>query len=593
MKEVDHSAALVWFRRDLRNFDHAALAQALRRHARVFCVFIFDSDILELLRRDGPRAERRVDFIRRAVLELADALRADGGGLIIRHGRAVAEIPRLAAALGVAAVYANRDYEPAALQRDSAVARQLTASGCAFVDCKDQVIFERDEVLTKTGTPYSVFTPYARAWRAKLAPADLAAHDCNAAPGQWTVPDAVPPAPTLSELGFTATDLALPTGMSGGARLFADFLTRIDHYHATRDFPAVRGVSYLSPHLRFGTVSIRQLAAAALAESLHAQGRGAAAWLNELIWREFYQMILWHRPSVVERAYQPACDELRWDDAPASFAAWQVGRTGYPLIDAAQRQLLASGWMHNRLRMVSASFLTKDLGIDWRRGAFRHLAARLRPGRQQWRLAVGGFNRLRCAALVPHLQSGDAIRKIRPARQVHPPLCAGTARGAGPVHSRPVEDGRAARRLSAAYRRSRRRAGAHAGALCPAAPPGLARQRAARNGGQRRFNRTRRSIGRVAGGRGTNARRQWRQCCPPTTNPPAPRGVTGAIRSPPSGRWGQNQHRPEAILHRNRLPPVRSGTTPCIRASRRNAMPVAASGRAATWPRKGRCREMG
>jgi len=356
-------SALVWFRRDLRDFDHAALARALRVHARVFCAFVFDADILYRL----PRQDRRVDFILRALEELDLALREKGGGLIVRHGRATEEIPRLAAQLDVATVFANRDYAPFARQRDAKVATALATEGRAFVDCKDQVVFERDEVLTQAGTPFSVFTPYARAWRAKLTPGDLAAHDCTARPGQLA---AVPPAPTfaLDDLGFAPTDLKIPCGMSGGAQLFEDFLTRIDRYHETRDFPAVKGVSYLSPHLRFGTVPIRQLAAAAYSESLQANGKGAATWLNELIWREFYQMILWHRPDVIDFSFKPEYDALVWDDAPALLAAWKTGHTGYPLVDAAQRQLLQSGWMHNRLRMVTASFLTKDLGIDWRLG---------------------------------------------------------------------------------------------------------------------------------------------------------------------------------------------------------------------------------
>ena len=365
-------SALVWFRRDLRDFDHAALACALRHHAQVYCVFIFDTDILEPLRQRGLIADRRVEFILRAVKELDAALRAKGGGLIVRHGQAIEEIPRLAAELAVAEVFANHDYEPAARRRDEAVAASLVRDGRAFRSLKDQVIFERDEVLTKTGTPFSVFTPYARAWRTRLTPGDLAAHDCTARPGQL----AVPPAPTfftLEQLGFAPTNLRLPTGMAGGAQLFEDFLTRIDRYHETRDFPALKGPSYLSPHLRFGTVSVRQLAAAAHAESLQPDGRGAEVWLNELIWREFYQMILWQRPDVVDHAFKPACDMLVWDDDPKLFAAWQTGQTGYPLVDAAQRQLLQSGWMHNRLRMVTAAFLTKDLGIDWRLGE-RHFA---------------------------------------------------------------------------------------------------------------------------------------------------------------------------------------------------------------------------
>ncbi|MEW6515140.1 MAG: deoxyribodipyrimidine photo-lyase [Pseudomonadota bacterium] len=389
----NHSPALVWFRRDLRDFDHAAFSRALRAHARVFCVFVFDTDILDPL----PRPDRRVDFILQAVNELDVALRARGGGLIVRHGRALEEIPRLAAELDVAAVFANRDYEPFARQRDATVAAALAAAGRSFIDCKDQVIFERDEVLTQAGTPFSVFTPYARAWRAKLTPGDLAAHDCSSAPGQLAAPGAVPPAPTvtLADLGFAPTDLKIPCGMSGGAQLFEDFLTRIDRYHETRDFPAVKGVSYLSPHLRFGTVSIRQLAAVAHAESLQARGKGAETWLNELIWREFYQMILWQRPDVVDHSFKPEYDALVWDDAPALLEAWKTGRTGYPLVDAALRQLLHSGWMHNRLRMVSASFLTKDLGIDWRLGE-RHFAAWLldyelasNNGGWQWAASTG------------------------------------------------------------------------------------------------------------------------------------------------------------------------------------------------------------
>lgn len=366
-------SALVWFRRDLRDFDHAALALALRRHARVHCVFVFDTDILEPLRARGLTADRRVDFILRAVAELDGALRAKGGGLIVRHASAIEAIPKLAAELGVDAVYANRDYEPFARQRDAAVAARLGAVGQAFVDCKDQVIFERAEVLTQAGTPFTVFTPYARAWRQRLTPADLAAHDCTVRAGQLAAAGAVSSRPTLQDLGFASTDLRVPAGMSGGAQLFADFLTRIDRYHETRDFPAVKGPSYLSPHLRFGTLSIRQLVAAAHAESLQPHGKGAGTWLNELIWREFYQMVLWQRPDVVNHCFRREYDKLAWDDAPALFAAWQQGRTGYPLVDAAQRQLLQSGWMHNRLRMVSAAFLTKDLGIDWRRGE-RHFA---------------------------------------------------------------------------------------------------------------------------------------------------------------------------------------------------------------------------
>lgn len=357
------SAALVWFRRDLRVQDHAALHHALQVHERVYCVFVFDTTILDRL----PRRDRRVEFILRAVEDVAAALREMGGGLIVRHGDPRVEIPRLAAELGASAVYANRDYEPAAIARDEEVSRRLASADARFLDCKDQVIFERDEVMTQGGTPFSVFTPYKNAWLKRLGAADLQPWPVEALGSHLAPPPDRERMPTLRDLGFEATDLGelrLPTGMSGAQALFRDFIERIDDYAVARDFPAVKGCSYLSAHLRFGTISIRQLAAYA-----HVQpSRGAATWLGELIWRDFYHAILWHHPRVATQCFKPAFDALRWDDAPDLFAAWCAGRTGYPLVDAAMRQLAYSGWMHNRLRMVTASFLTKDLGLDWRRG---------------------------------------------------------------------------------------------------------------------------------------------------------------------------------------------------------------------------------
>jgi deoxyribodipyrimidine photo-lyase len=363
------SSALVWFRRDLRIHDHAALFHALKQHGRVYCVFVFDATILDKL----PRTDRRVAFILRAVEELAGELRRLGGALIILQGDPREEIPRLAAQLNVAAVYANRDYEPAARQRDVAVAENLRHPASAvrlntaahdFLSFKDQVIFECDEVLTQQGKPFSVFTPYKNAWLKKLTPFYLQAYPVARYIAHLAAPATVSPAPTLAELGFLPTGLALPTGMAGAQSLFLAFAERIDNYASERDFPALDGASHLSAHLRFGTISIRQLAAYA-----HSQpGKGAATWLSELIWRDFYQMILWHHPQVVSQAFKPAMDALVWDEAPALLAAWQQGRTGYPLVDAAMRQLLHTGFMHNRLRMVAASFLTKDLGLDWRLG---------------------------------------------------------------------------------------------------------------------------------------------------------------------------------------------------------------------------------
>lgn len=359
-------AALVWFRRDLRDVDHAALSHALAEFERVFCVFVFDSEILDAL---PTRADRRVEFIRDSLAELDARLREQGGGLIVRHGRARSEIPRLAHELAVAAVFYNRDYEPQAIARDAEVAAALDAQGVALRSFKDQVVFERRDVLTGGGKPFSVFTPYRNAWLAHLSPRDLAPHLCSAR-GRLAAPPDEATIPTLAQIGFEPTnlhDIKLPCGMHGARQLFDEFLSRIDAYHERRDFPALKGPSYLSMHLRFGTISIRALASEAHARMLHGS-KGAEVWLGELIWRDFYHMVLALNPHVVGAAFRPAYDALVFDARPDWYAAWCEGRTGYPLVDAAMRQLNGTGYMHNRLRMVAASFLVKDLGIDWRLG---------------------------------------------------------------------------------------------------------------------------------------------------------------------------------------------------------------------------------
>ncbi|MDP3585625.1 MAG: deoxyribodipyrimidine photo-lyase [Thiobacillus sp.] len=385
----EYARALVWFRRDLRDFDHAALHHALNQARQVVCAFIFDREILDRL--PNP-ADRRVEFIHASVAELQQALAAKGGGLVVRYGVAREEIVRLAAELGVDALFYNHDDDPAALARDADVEAALATHEVSVHHYKDTLIFERDEVLTGAGTPFSVFTPYKNAWLKTLTPSCLRG---------WPVEDTdrlVPhstPLPSLEDMGFAPTNLRalkLPTGMAGGAQLFDDFLDRIDRYQETRDFPAIKGPSYLSVHLRFGTVSIRQLAGAAWQQG----GRGAQTWLSELIWRDFYHQVLWHRPEVAcGHSFKPQYDALPWPDPPGHFEAWCAARTGYPLIDAAMRQLNQTGYMHNRLRMVAASFLAKDLLVDWRRGE-RYFADTLidfdlaaNSGGWQWAASVG------------------------------------------------------------------------------------------------------------------------------------------------------------------------------------------------------------
>lgn len=379
-KAVD--GALVWFRRDLRAQDHAALYHALRSARRVWCLFVFDRDILDPLLARGQVADRRVEFIRDSVAELDAALAAlgkchgrPGVRLLVRHGPAVDEVVAVARGLHVQAVYANHDDEPAALQRDARVRGELAHAGIALHTSKDHVVFERSELLTGAGTPYSVFTPYKNAWLKKLDafyvkgyPVERHAEALAEPPEGFAVP-----VPALAALGFETTNLhtlKIAPGAAGGAALLADFLPRIDEYATARDFPAVKGPSYLSVHLRFGTVSIRTLAREAW-QRAQAGSEGAQVWLAELVWRDFYHQILHHHPHVVGHAFKPAFDAVRWEHgkhAEALFAAWCEGRTGYPLVDAAMAQLNQTGYMHNRLRMVTASFLTKDLGLDWRWG---------------------------------------------------------------------------------------------------------------------------------------------------------------------------------------------------------------------------------
>ena len=377
-------AGLVWFRRDLRVDDHAALHAALQQCRRVYCAFILDRAILDPL----PRADRRVEFILASLTELDADLRAlarqEHAGLIVRHGHAVVELPALAHQLGAQAVYCAHDYEPQAQARDAAVRGSLSALGIALHTVKDHVIFEGRELLTGGGTPYTVFTPYKRAWLARL-------HGLGTLPVHEVAPlaDALAPRPpalrtpalALADIGFAPTNLVqlkILAGSSGARRLVEDFCQRMDQYHETRDFPALKGPSYLGVHLRFGTVSLRRLVA--VAQQHGRQGSpGAATWLSELVWREFYFQILANFPHVVHQAFKPAYDAIRWEHGPqaeALFAAWCEGRTGYPVVDAAMAQLNQSGYMHNRLRMVAGSFLVKDLGIDWRWGE-RYFAEKL------------------------------------------------------------------------------------------------------------------------------------------------------------------------------------------------------------------------
>ena len=403
-----YQTGLMWFRRDLRSNDNAALHHALKSCEQVHCLFVFDRDILDSL----PKSDRRVEFIRESLIDLDGQLRqlaerhkVMGAGLTIVHAVASDAVAQLAARLGARAVFTNHDYEPQALSRDAAVQARLEAKGIAFYTFKDQVIFERCEVLTLAARPYSVFTPYKNAWLKKvstddgfyLKPYPVEKFAAALAPRPADHPLGVP---TLASIGFEKTNLQalkIPLGSTGGEALFDEFAGRMKDYGETRNFPAVKGPSYLGVHLRFGTVSIRKLAGLAL-EGQNKGSSGAAVWLSELIWRDFYAQILSNFPHVALDAFKPEYDRIAWENGPlaqAMFEAWCQGRTGYPLVDAAMAQINQTGYMHNRLRMVVASFLTKDLGLDWRWGE-RYFAEKLNDfdlasnnGGWQWAASSG------------------------------------------------------------------------------------------------------------------------------------------------------------------------------------------------------------
>ncbi|MBE2896015.1 deoxyribodipyrimidine photo-lyase [Pasteurellaceae bacterium HPA106] len=357
---------IVWLRRDLRLFDNRTLQTALLHNKPVVAVFVFDTTILATLKRD----DRRLTFIHQSLVALREALAAHHIPLWVVHDDPKSAVPSLAKAAGATRVVCAEDYEPAAIARDSAVRAALACDNVAFEQVCDQVIFPKGAILTQQGKPYSVFTPYKKAWLAKL----LSVFEQLALVDDWgsCVNDAAFfnahknrfPLPELRDLGFERQDNVLQGGEEAARERLQDFLPRLARYHQLRDFPAKKGVSYLSTYLRFGLLSIRHL----VRLCLERPSEGADTWLSELIWREFYQQLLYHYPNVVHESFKEHYRAIKWGNNPDWFAAWKCGQTGFPIVDAAMRQLNQTGFMHNRLRMIVASFLTKDLLIDWRWG---------------------------------------------------------------------------------------------------------------------------------------------------------------------------------------------------------------------------------
>ena len=342
--------ALFWHRRDLRIDDNKGLFDALKQNEIVHPIFIFDKSILDKL----PNNDQRILFIYQEIESLKKSYQNLGSDLWVYYGEPSEIIPKIAQELNCSSVYFNNDYEPYALQRDQEIQVSLNKIKIEFIGKKDHVIFEKNEVLKDDGKPYTIFTPYSRKWKANLKEEDLREYSIEKYSGNLVQKQQEEALITLEEMGFES-------------KVLHDFPDRIakneilKNYHLSRNFPAVKGTSKLSLHLRFGTISIRKLALIAREQN--------ETYLNELIWRDFYQMIIFHFPKSAENSFKAQYDKIIWEKNEVHFDSWCTGKTGYPIVDAGMRELNATGFMHNRVRMVVASFLTKHLLLDWRLGA--------------------------------------------------------------------------------------------------------------------------------------------------------------------------------------------------------------------------------
>jgi deoxyribodipyrimidine photo-lyase len=364
------TVTLFWFRRDLRLTDQRGLAEALKSAHPVVPVFIFDPHILEKL-EDADDA--RVNFIWECLSELHENLKEFQSSLEVLYCSPYEGFQQLIRKYDVKSVFANHDYEPFAIKRDGEIKKLLLDHQIPFLTFKDQVIFEKDEVVKADGLPYTVFTPFSRTWLKKIQAADTK----EVKVGDHFLKMEPLPMLSLQDLGFKKSSLQMPS-KTVKSQVIKD-------YAQARNFPAQISTTRLGVHLRFGTVSVRKCVQ--VAEKL------SSVWLSELIWREFFMQILWHYPKVVTESFKPAYDKIQWRNDEKEFRAWCEGRTGYPLVDAGMRELNETGFMHNRVRMVTASFLTKHLLIDWRWGekyfARKLLDFELSANNGNWQWAAG------------------------------------------------------------------------------------------------------------------------------------------------------------------------------------------------------------
>lgn len=338
--------AIFWFRRDLRLEDNAGLHHALAAGTPVLPIFIFDTHILNKLEE---KTDRRIDYIHHAANAIHANLQQHGSALHTYHGKPLEVLKEICAKHNVQAVFCNRDYEPYAIRRDMEIGDWLQKQGIEFFDYKDQVVFEKFEVVKNDGKPYTVYTPYSKKWKSALCADSLRDYPIDF---QHFTPSEKQSIHSLASIGFQKTDIRFESPVLSE--------TIVDDYHKHRDFPSLDHTTHLGVALRFGTISIRKCVSFALKHN--------ETWLSELIWREFFMQIFFHFPEVEKSCFRKEYENIAWRNNEQEFESWCCGNTGYPIVDAGMRQLNETGFMHNRVRMIAASFLTKHLLIDWRWG---------------------------------------------------------------------------------------------------------------------------------------------------------------------------------------------------------------------------------
>ena len=436
------NCSLVWLRRDLRLDDNMAISKAISLDTPFSICFVFDREILEKISENlystkdsnNNVLDRRLYFIHKSLEEIDSALKKLGSSLIVIHGFATTSIPEIIKKYRFKNLICSSDYEPLAIKRDKTIKSIVEKDGVNFFSVKDQCIFEKKEIMSKSNKPYTVFTPYKKTWLENFDFSLISNHYSSLQIKQkiiktdFKLDHQLPP---LSRIGFSEKCYfpdRIKLGSKGALKHLKDFLTKIDAYKTNRDIPNLSGTSYLSIHMRFGNISIREVLRQITKniKKISNLSLGSQCWLSELIWREFYMQILFNFPYVTESCFKHEYDAISWEKSKSLLNSWIEGQTGFPIIDAGMRQLNKTGYMHNRLRMLTASFLTKDYGIDWKEGE-NYFAMKLNDydlsannGGWQWAASTGCDAQPYFRIFNPVTQSkkfdpnGDFIKKFIP-----------------------------------------------------------------------------------------------------------------------------------------------------------------------------------